>query len=269
MNLGRQNVLGVLIDAVDYEFVIDKILESARARKPLKVSFLATHGVALASESAHYLARLNTFDLNLPDGQPVRWGLLMHGVLLKDRVCGPDLVEKLLQAGRKVGLRVYFYGSTNQAQELIRNKIEKDYSGIRFVGGKASRFRSVGPEERRAIIEEIRATEPDVVFVGLGCPLQENWVFENGDEIPAPCLAVGAAFSFLSGTLSRPHPFFRNIGLEWLHRLIQEPRRLFHRYFYFGGRFLVLAILQAFRIRKFPLPRPPSRPDDASPTWVA
>jgi exopolysaccharide biosynthesis WecB/TagA/CpsF family protein len=269
MNQGRRNILGVLIDAVDYEFVIEKILDAARAKKSLKVSFLATHGVALASENNEYRARLNTFDFNLPDGQPVRWALAMHGIFLKDRVCGPDLVEKLLQKGRSEGLRVYFYGSTTRAQELIRNKIETEYRGITFAGGRSSFFRSVGPEERRAIIDEIRATSPDVVFVGLGCPLQENWVFENAEEIQAPCLAVGAAFSFLSGTLSRPHPFFQKIGLEWLHRLIQEPRRLFHRYFYFGGRFLCLAFLQALRVRKFPLPNQPPRPDADSATWVA
>jgi exopolysaccharide biosynthesis WecB/TagA/CpsF family protein len=253
MNHGRRNILGVLIDAVDYEHAIERILANARARRPLKVSFLATHGVAVATENPEYRARLNAFDLNLPDGQPVRWALAYHGVFLGDRVCGPDLVQRLLERGRTEGLRVYLYGSTPQAQELIRKTVQLHFPGITIAGGRSSLFRPATAEERQDFLADIRACRPDVVLVGLGCPLQESWVFENGNEIDVPCLAVGAAFSFLAGTLSRPHPFFRQIGLEWLYRWIQEPRRLFYRYFYYGGRFVVLALLQAIRVRRFPI----------------
>ncbi len=242
--LGKHSVLGTLVDAADYDYVLDKIFAAAQFKKTLSVSFLASHGVMESYKNSTLRSKLNTFDLVLPDGQSVKHALnFIHDTNLKDRVCGPDLTEKLLYRAEKEGLTIYFYGSTSETLEKISSNLRHRFPRLKISGLKASLFREASIAEREGILSEIIKANPDIILVGLGCPKQEHWIASNLMRLNRPCLAVGAVFDFLAGNLKRPSKKIQNSGFEWLYRWIQEPKRLFKRYFILGESFLFLTIL--------------------------
>ncbi len=260
INHGAFPVLGVNIHAVDYEYAVAQILAAARARRPYAVSALAVHGVMTGFGDPEHARRLNGLDLVVPDGQPVRWALrLLHGKALPDRVYGPELTLRTARALAAEGLGVYLYGSTPEVLDLFAHNLTQRFPGLRVAGAEASRFRQTTPEEQRAVAQRVRASGASAVFVGLGCPRQEVWAFEYRELIGLPILAVGAAFDFHAGTLAQAPRALQNAGLEWLFRLVQEPRRLWRRYVLLNPRFVWNLLLQAARLRRFP-----ARPPDGS-----
>ncbi|MEF2278516.1 WecB/TagA/CpsF family glycosyltransferase [Deinococcus sp. YIM 134068] len=257
INLGAHSVLGVRVHAVDYDHAVATILAAARERRPLAVSALAVHGVMTGFTDPEHARRLNGLDLVVPDGQPVRWALrLLHGRALPDRVYGPELTLRTARALAGEGLSVYLYGSTPAVLERFADNLRAQFPGLRVAGMEASRFRSTSPEEQGEIARRIRESGASAVFVGLGCPRQEAWAFEYRDLVGLPILAVGAAFDFHAGTLAQAPRRMQNLGLEWLFRLVQEPKRLWRRYVLLNPLFTLNLLLQAARVRSFPVALP-------------
>jgi exopolysaccharide biosynthesis WecB/TagA/CpsF family protein len=228
---GKRNVLGVQVDAVDYAFAVDKVLAAAREHRPLAVTALAVHGVMTGAQDRAHGARLNAFDLVTPDGQPVRWALnLLYRTHLADRVYGPDLTLRVLEACADEGLPVYFYGSTADTLDRLTRKLRERLPKLDIVGAEPSKFRTAEPGEAAEIADRFDATGARVVLVGLGCPRQEVFVYALHRLVRAPMLAVGAAFDYHAGQLRMPPRWMQRYGLEWLWRLGLEPRRLWRRY---------------------------------------
>lgn len=251
MDRGKRDVLGVDISVVDYEGGVERVVAAARAREPLRMTALAVHGVMTGALDAGHAGRLNSFDLVTPDGQPVRWALrLLHGERLADRVSGPDFVDRLCRRMDELGMSLYFFGSTPTVLDAIRARLAARFPRLRLAGMEASSFRQLDDAENRALVERIRASDADVVLVGLGCPRQEVFVYENAPMLGRPTLAVGAAFNFLAGELARAPLWMQKSGLEWLFRLSREPRRLWRRYLFLNPLYLVLLGLQALGLRR-------------------
>ena len=249
---GKQNILGVCVDAVDYEAAVARIIEAARARRSMAVSALAVHGVMTGVLDATQRYRLNHLDMVVPDGQPVRWALnLIHHTRLPDRVYGPTLTLKLCEQAAREGLPVYLYGSRPAVLEALSRNLCARFPGLVLAGMQASRFRKLTPEEKQATIETIRRSGAALLFVGLGCPRQEVWAYEYRDALPLPLVAVGAAFDFHAGLLPQAPARLQRLGLEWLYRLTREPRRLWKRYALLNPAYLALLALQATRLRRF------------------
>lgn len=228
---GKREVLGVGVNVMDYEAATRRIMKAARAGAPLSVSALAVHGVMTGALDMTHRYRLNRLDLVLPDGQPVRWAMnLLHRERLKARVYGPSLMLRLCQMANQQKVSIFLYGSRPEVMERLTANLRERFPGIRIVGAATSRFRTADDAENRAIIEEIRATGAQLVFVGLGCPRQEVFAFENAEALSCPVIAVGAAFDFHAGTLKQAPAWMQDRGLEWLYRFVREPRRLWHRY---------------------------------------
>lgn len=247
---GKQNVLGVGISAVDYEAAVQKIIIAAQNRRPLTVTALAVHGVMTGAMDAEHRHRLNGIDLVVPDGQPVRWAMKwLYGVQLPDRVYGPTLTLKVCERAAREGLSVYLYGSRPEVLQTLATNLQSQYSNLIIAGMQPSRFRQVSAEEQIEISQTIRESGASIVLVGLGCPRQETWVYENRDLLPMPLLAVGAAFDFHAGTVPQAPSWLQNRGLEWLFRLVQEPRRLWKRYLYLNPLYLTLILLQLLKVR--------------------
>lgn len=250
IDLGKKNILGVGINAVDYESAVDKIIAAARAKRPFAVSALAVHGVMTGALDAVHRHRLNKLDLVVPDGHPVRWALgWIYGAKLPDRVYGPNLTVKVVEQAAAEGLSVYLYGSRDEVLDRFEANLTEKFPGLRIAGRQASLFRQVTAEEQAQIAEKIRNSGASIVIVGLGCPRQETWVFENRDLVGLPMLAVGAAFDFHAGLLPQAPKWLQDRGLEWLYRLVQEPKRLWRRYVYLNPLYLFLIALQLTRIR--------------------
>jgi N-acetylglucosaminyldiphosphoundecaprenol N-acetyl-beta-D-mannosaminyltransferase len=245
-------LFGIGISVTDYAGACAAIIDAARARRSYAVSALATHGLTEAARDAELGDLVNSIELVTPDGQPVRWAMnLLHGTSLSERVYGPDLVAFVCAAAASEGMSVYLFGSTADTCRAVAEELPRRYPGLRIAGVQPDRFRDPTAEEDAADIQRIRASEADVVLVGRGCPRQERWVAVHRGLVPAPMLAVGAAFDYIAGNFSRPPAWMQRAGLEWLFRLSNEPRRLFRRYLVHNTLFcLMLAreILQQRRV---------------------
>ncbi len=249
---GKKNVLGINISVIDYEGAVASILKAAMARKPLKVSALAVHGVMNGVLDPEHRWRLNSFDMVTTDGQPVRWALnLLHGTALSDRVRGPSLTLKVCEEAARAGLPVYLYGSRPVVLEKLRNNLVEKFPELIIAGSRPSLFRRSTDTEKKSITKEIRRSGARIVLVGLGCPRQEVWVYEYADLLSIPALAVGAAFDFHAGLLSEAPAILQKFGLEWVYRMIQEPRRLWRRYVFLNPAFLAMLFAQFARLTSF------------------
>jgi exopolysaccharide biosynthesis WecB/TagA/CpsF family protein len=264
IDAGKRSVLGVLVDTVDYDGAVERILLAARDGRPCAVSALAVHGVMTAVRDGVLRRRVNGMDLVTPDGQPVRWALnLLHGAHLTDRVYGPTLTLHLLERAAAEDIPVYFYGSTPEVLGRLVPSVTSRYAGLRVAGHEPSRFAAAGPAELDEIAERIRASGARIVFVGLGCPRQEVFVSAMRERLGVPALAVGAAFDYHAGLQQEPPGWVQRAGLQWLWRLIAEPRRLWRRYLLLNPAYVTL--LAAQRLHLWRPDTSGSTPDPAAP----
>lgn len=249
---GKRNILGVGVNAIDYEATVDQIITMAQTRQPLTVSALAVHGVMTGVLDPEHCYRLNHLDLVVPDGQPVRWALnLLYQARLPDRVYGPTLMLKVCDRAARESLPIYLYGSKPETLVALARNLQTRFPNLIMAGHQPSRFRQVSAAEKAEIVANIRNSGAAMVFVGLGCPRQEVWAYEYREHIGLPIIAVGAAFDFHAGFLPQAPPRLQKWGLEWLFRLVQEPRRLWKRYVYLNPLYVVCLILQILRLVKF------------------
>lgn len=250
INHGKKNLLGVWIDAVDYETAVARIIEAAEERKRCTVTALAVHGVMTGAQDPAQRYRLNQFDLVVPDGQPVRWALnRLYRLKLRDRVYGPKLSLKVCAEAAARGIPIFFYGSKPEIVEKLAARLTELYPGLQVAGIRPSLFRTVSATERAAIVDDIVASGARILFVGLGCPRQEVFAYEMGQHLDMPILAVGAAFDYHSGSLPEPPEFLQRAGLQWLYRLVQDPSRLWHRYLVLNSQFVAAFFFQWLRLR--------------------
>lgn len=241
-----------MIDAIDCSGAVGKIMAAARTRRSMAVSALAVHGVMTGVLDQEQRYRLNQLDLVVPDGQPVRWALnWLYQTQLPERVYGPKLMLKVCQQTAQEKLPIYLYGSQPLVLEALSYNLRQQFPDLVIAGSQPSRFRQTSLEEKKKIIEEIQASGAAITFVGLGCPRQEVWVYEYRGHLPMPLIAVGAAFDFHAGLLPQAPPSLQKLGLEWLFRLIHEPRRLWKRYLLLNPLYILLLILQILRVRRF------------------
>ncbi len=251
---GKHNLLGISINAIDYEAAVAKIIQAARERRSFTVSALAVHGVMTGVLDRSHGYRLNQLDLVVPDGQPVRWALnLLHKTQLIDRVYGPTLTLKVCERAAQEGLPIYLYGSRVSVLAALSQNLCEKFPGLQIVGAQPSKFRQISAEEKSAIVQTIYNSGAAILLVGLGCPRQEVWVYEYRACLSMPMLAVGAAFDFHAGTLSQAPSTLQRFGLEWFYRFLREPGRLWKRYLFLNPHYLFLVAQQALHLKTFPL----------------
>lgn len=244
-------VLGVRVNAVQIPQVIDWmeycIHDRGRARY---VAVTGMHGVTESHQNPEFRSILKDADLVVPDGMPLVWlGRLRGFSHLERRVYGPELMETFCrETGAKY--RHFFYGGAPGIADRLA-QVEQERHGIRIAGTYCPPFRPLTAEEDKAVIAMINEAAPDVVWVGLSTPKQERWMYEYRNRLNVPLLlGVGAAFDLNSGQLKQAPEWMREHGLEWLFRLMAEPKRLWRRYLVQGSRFVwnVLLELTALRI---------------------
>jgi N-acetylglucosaminyldiphosphoundecaprenol N-acetyl-beta-D-mannosaminyltransferase len=257
----RHNVLGVLVDATDYAAATGAVIAAATERRPFALTALAVHGVMTGVLDKAHNARLNSFDMVTPDGQPVRWALnLLHGAGLTDRVYGPTLTLKVLERAAADGLPVYLYGSTEPTLSRLVPALERMFPALKLAGVEASKFRSAQPGEAEEIADRIRSSGARIVLVGLGCPRQEVFAYAMRPLLDMPLLAVGAAFDYHAGLLKSPPPWMQRYALEWLWRLGLEPKRLWRRYVLLNPAYLTRLAAQKSRLWRATPPAPAAEP---------
>jgi exopolysaccharide biosynthesis WecB/TagA/CpsF family protein len=216
---------------------------------PNYVCVCTTHSLVTATERDDFKRALAQAGICTPDGMPLVWALRALGYRGQERVDGTTLTKELCRRASKRGYRIYLYGCTDKTLSVLRSKLEREYPGISIVGTASPPFRALTEEEERAYVDGINACDPDLVFVALGCPKQEVWMNRHRHRIQGVMLGVGAAFDYLAGNITRPPVFLQRLGLEWLFRLLMEPRRLWKRYAYHNSKFIYRYFL-SFRRNK-------------------
>jgi N-acetylglucosaminyldiphosphoundecaprenol N-acetyl-beta-D-mannosaminyltransferase len=249
--LPTAEVLGVPLAVTDYERVMDWMDAMIAARQPACVSAAAVHLVMVAQEDERTraaVARTTT----VPDGQPLVWALRALGQRDASRVYGPELMARCCERAAVSGTRMFLYGGRDDAAlEQLCTVLATRFPGLDIVGGCSPPYRPLTDAERRAVVQQINGSGADVVWVGTGQPKQEKWMAELREELTPPILVgVGAAFDFHAGLVPQAPSWMQAIGLEWLYRLVQEPRRLWRRYARYNPRFVVGFARQYRRHRK-------------------
>ncbi len=253
----KRDLFGVAVDAVDADMAFETITHWAQSDQPATVAFTPVHGLVTAARDATFRQALNSMDMVAPDGQPVRWALgWFHGEKLRDRVYGPHTMWRLCQWAAANGVGIYLYGSSPEVLDKLTQRLRKTMTGIDICGAESPPFRALTEAEDAAAVDRINASGAKLIFVGLGCPKQEMFVYEHRDRIHAVQLTVGAAFDFHAGTLAMAPAWMQQRGLEWLYRLMREPRRLWRRYFVTNSIFLGLCAKRVLfgSSRRSPLP---------------
>lgn len=242
-------VLGIRLDAVQIPDVICQMEQWINEKSfGHFIAVTNTHVVTEARRQSSFKRVLGAADLVVPDGMPLVWLGRQLGYPLKRRVYGPELMETFLrESGPRY--RHFLYGGAPGVPECLSRILSKRFQGIRFVGTYSPPFRLLTSKEDEEVVELINKAEPDVLWVGLGAPKQELWMYEHKESLRVPVMVgVGAAFDFLAGVKSQAPHWMKEHGLEWLWRLMSEPRRLWRRYLIYGSLFVSLVILEKMGI---------------------
>lgn len=249
----KLNVLGVGVSVTTPEEALDAIIRAAKAGRSGCVAHLAVHSIAIARRDPAFRKMLEDFLLAAPDGHSVRVALnLLYGTRLRRRVSGPDLMPLLVERAGQEGIGVYLFGSRPEVVKTLRENLLARSPRVRIVGCESCPFRPLTQAEDEAITERINRSGAGIVFLGLGCPLQERFAWEHRNRIQAVMVCVGAAFDFLAGTVPRAPGWMQRAGLEWFFRLAKEPRRMWKRYLVAGAVFLSGLLLQLTGVKQFP-----------------
>lgn len=203
------------------------------------------HSVVVAQSDSHFKRALAKADILLPDGVGIVLAAKILGLDLTERVTGPDFfLELTRKADKNGGLRYFFLGSTDEALQKIVIRLNKEFPQMIMCGRISPPFKAEFTEEdNQLMIEQINNAKPDVLWVGMTAPKQEKWIYHNKDKLDVPLIgAIGAAFDFYAGTVQRSPKWACEMGLEWLPRLLREPRRLFRRNFISSPLFLLMVL---------------------------
>jgi N-acetylglucosaminyldiphosphoundecaprenol N-acetyl-beta-D-mannosaminyltransferase len=241
----RVNILGVGVTPVNLGQTIE-ILEKWRAEERREyVCVTSVHGLVEAQRDREIRSALNRSGLTTEDGMPLVWWCLGSGYSDAGRVCGSDLLLAMCERSSHRGHRHFFYGGSPRVVEALVSRLMQRFPGLIVAGYRSPPFRPLTHEEDEADVQAINETRPDFVWVGLGMPKQEKWMAQHVGRIQAAALlGVGAAFDFVSGSKPRAPLWMQRSGLEWLFRLMTEPRRLARRYLVYNSIFVARALQQ-------------------------
>ena len=247
----RVRVVSLFPDVVTHGSAIEKIAELVSEKNGGYVCFSTVHMVMESYDNAEFGAKVNGADLIVTDGMPIVWMQKMQGKKTASRVRANDLMIMLCEFAAENNLSVGFYGGKQEVIDAIRRKAEKELSNLKIAYAFSPPFRALTDEEDTEITAEINAAKPDILFMGLGCPKQENWMAAHKDNLTTVMLGVGASFDFYAGNVKESPAWLGKFGLEWLFRLTQEPKRLWRRYLILNPRFLWLCAMQLLGLKKF------------------
>ena len=252
----RINVLGIGVSAIDMEAAVRLSDALIRANGRGYVCVTGVHGVMVAQQDPEFQSILNRSFLTTPDGMPLVWMGRVKGHSEIGRVFGPDYMIEMCRFGVEHGYRHFLFGGNDGvAQELAAALTEK-VPGINVVGTYTPPFRALNADEEAALAAQVAEAEPDVFWVGLSTPKQERFMAAYLDKLDVKLMVgVGAAFDLHTGRMKDAPGWVKPLGLQWLHRLIQDPRRLASRYGRIVPSFLVLAAAQLLGIRRYSLTR--------------
>ncbi|HTD47401.1 MAG TPA: WecB/TagA/CpsF family glycosyltransferase [bacterium] len=250
----RANILGVGVSPIDMDTALDTVDRWIARRRQHYVCVTTVHGVMECQRDQDLRRIHNTAGLVTPDGMPLVWLSRLMGFPHVQRVYGPDLMLALCSHSATRGYRHFFFGGDRDVPDRLTANLQRRFPGLLVAGAYAPPFRPLTADEDDRIVRTINDAAPDIVWVGLGTPKQEYWMARHVGRLRAPVLiGVGAAFDFHAGVKKQAPVWMRGSGLEWMFRLLSEPRRLWSRYLVKGPIFLSLLFLQMLGLKQYRL----------------
>jgi N-acetylglucosaminyldiphosphoundecaprenol N-acetyl-beta-D-mannosaminyltransferase len=252
MESARTYVLGVGISAVNLGSATETTLGWIARREKRYITVTGVHGVIEAQEHPEFKRILNRSGMTVPDGMPLAWLSRWAGRSGVSRVCGCDFTLSVSEALAREGRSAFYYGGAPGVAEQLARNLEERFPGLRTAGTWCPPFRALTEAEADEVAGHINGSGAELVWVGLSTPNQERWMVEFRERLDAPVLVgVGAVFDFLTGRVRRAPPWMQNSGMEWLHRLSQEPGRLGKRYLRNNPLFVYWVACEKLGLRKF------------------
>lgn len=234
------NILGTNIAVTNMAEVVAYIENNIEELRGNYICVSNVHTTVTGYEDREYQKIQNSAAAALPDGKPLSIYSKKHGFPEAERVTGPDLMGELF--ARNNGLRHYFYGGTEETIKVLSEKLPAQYKDLVIAGMVSPPFRPLSAEEDEAAVRKINEAGADIIWVGLGAPKQERWMYEHRDKVSGVMIGVGAGFDYYAGTIKRAPVWMQKMSLEWLYRLLQDPKRLFKRYLVTNFKFLRLTM---------------------------
>lgn len=237
-------ILGVNIAAINMEWLLDYTQKNIKKLSGDYMCVSNVHTTVTAFENERYREVQNGAIMAIPDGGPLTMVGRKRGFPFMKRTTGPSYMEEVLSLSIQKGYRHFFYGSTPETLERLREVLFSRYPEIIITGMYSPPFRKLSAEEDYEVINQINSTEPDFVWVGLGAPKQEYWMAAHQGTIQGFMVGVGAGFDYLAGNIKRAPKWMQDCNLEWFYRFIQDPKRLFKRYLVTNTKFIWHAIIR-------------------------
>ena len=243
-------IMGVNIAAVNMEWLLRFTRKNIRQLSGDYMCVSNVHTVITASEDQIYRNIQNSGIMAIPDGGPLSSVGRKRGYREMGRIPGPSYMEEIVKISGKMGYRHFFYGSTEETLAKLKQGLERDYPGIKVAGMYSPPFRPMTKEENARIIEKINDAKVDFVWVGLGAPKQERWMADHQGKVKGFMVGVGAGFDYFAGNIKRAPEWMQRNNMEWFYRLMQEPGRLFGRYWRTNTKFLWDIYVKNFFLEK-------------------
>ena len=235
----KHSVAGVLVSVTNYEEVTTLVIRAGTSASQPNRRLCPGYVIVQALKNPDFRLKANAFDIVCPDGQAVRWCLnRFYSAGLTDRACGTTSMLRLCECAAKHRVSVFLFGSTDKTLLRLATRLREMYPSLEIAGMESPPFRKLSVREDKAALERINASGAGIVFLGLGAPKQEIFAWDHRNRVNAVQLCVGAAFDFMAGTKPRAPVWMQRAGLEWLFRLVMEPKRLGRRYIQGNARFL-------------------------------
>lgn len=238
------NIMGVDIAAVNMPWLIEFTKKNIKELSGNYMCVSNVHTTVMSYDDAKYCAVQNGGIMAIPDGGPLSSVGRRRGFSEMRRTTGPDYMKEILKISNKEGYRHFFYGSTEETLKKLQRTLKRSYSDVQVAGMFSPPFRTLSAKEDEEVVRMINESNADFVWIGLGAPKQECWMAEHQGKIKGFMIGVGAAFDYEAGNIVRAPQWMQKTNLEWLYRLIQEPKRLFKRYFYTNTKFIWDAVIR-------------------------
>jgi N-acetylglucosaminyldiphosphoundecaprenol N-acetyl-beta-D-mannosaminyltransferase len=256
----RVNILGVGVSAVNMEAALRQSESLLDRGEKGYVCVTGVHGIMEAQSDEAFRDILNRSFLTTPDGMPTVWLGRIHGFKDMNRVYGPDYMANLCERSVAKGYKHFLYGGKPGVAEELQAELTRRFPGLQIVGTYTPPFRPLNSEEENDLQSQLETSQADVLWCGLSTPKQERFISSYYERMPVKLMVgVGAAFDLLSGNLDEAPDWMKRSGLQWLYRLIKEPRRLWRRYLLNNPKFAWLTLLQLTGLRGFRLSTPSAR----------
>ena len=255
MNLKQKKIkvkiISYLINSITIKDLLKNILSYVKKKKSHYICISNVHSCIESFLNKNFKKAHNSADLALPDGRPIYWALKLLGKNRSQHLPGYLVTEKICEISAKNKIKIGFYGSKKKILNNLEKKLVKKFKNLNIVFKYSPPFTKLSDFQDAEIVQKINKSNVKILFVCLGCPKQELWMYKHYNKINCTMIGIGAVVDFLSGNKKLPNKFFEFLGLAWLIRLINEPRRLFWRYFSTNILFLILFFLQISKIKKF------------------